>query len=246
MAYYNCLMIDLDDTLLDFGMAEDQALEKTFQQFEFPYTPENIEFYKTMNKQLWKELEQGKLRRETLFTLRWKKLLAHLGKLGSPAKINEFYFARLAEGAFPLPGALEFLEAVEDYATIAIITNGAEKAQKSRLVHSHVVDFADGIFISEKMGIHKPDKRFVNLALDRLGVTNREKVLVIGDSLSADVKCGLDAGLDTCWCNFKNQENTTNLKPTYTVQGFEELKRIILTPEELEKDGTEKAHKDKA
>ena len=87
MAYYNCLMIDLDDTLLDFGMAEEQALEKTFQQFEFPYTPENIEFYKTMNGQLWKELEQGKLRRETLYTLRWKKMLAHLGRLGSPAKI---------------------------------------------------------------------------------------------------------------------------------------------------------------
>ena len=128
----------------------------------------------------------------------------------------------------------DFFAGIEDY-----LSDGF-------FARADVVDFADGIFISEKMGIHKPDKRFVNLALDRLGVTNREKVLVIGDSLSADVKCGLDAGLDTCWCNFKNQENTTNLKPTYTVQGFEELKRIILTPEELEKDGTEKAHKDKA
>lgn len=246
MAYYNCLMIDLDDTLLDFGQAEQQALEKTFAQFEFPYTPENVAEYQTINRALWKDLEAGRVKKDVLFTVRWKKLLAHLGRLGNAAKINDFYLARLGEGAFPLPGALEFLQAVEDYATVAIITNGAEKTQKSRLVASGVANYADGIFISEKMGIHKPDKRFLNLALERLGVANREKVLVIGDSLSADVKCGVDAGLATCWCNFKEEENTSGLLPTHTVKGFEELKRVILTPEELEQDGNEKAHKDEA
>ena len=246
MAHYNCIMIDLDNTLLDFDKAENQALEKTFAQFEFPDTPENRAVYKQLNSQLWQELEKGKIKRDALAVVRWKKFLAHLGRLGNAGKINEFYMNCLSQGCSPLHGALEFLEAVEDYATIAIITNGSEKVQKNRLAYSGVAAFVDGIFISERMGIHKPDKRFVNLALERLGVTNRQKVLVIGDSLTADIKCGVDAGLATCWCNFKGQENTLNLQPTYTVQGFEELKRVILTQEELENDGTEKAHKIKA
>lgn len=244
MANYNCLMIDLDDTLLDFGATEEVALKKTFEQFGFPHTEENLAMYHKINKALWRQLEEGKVKKEALMTGRWKQFLAHLGQLGNAAKINEFYLARLAEGAFALPGALEFLQEVEDYATIAIITNGAEKAQKGRLVNSGVATYADGIFISEKMGINKPDKRFVNIALDRLGVTNRSKVLVIGDSLLADIKCGLDAGLDTCWCNFKNETNETNITPKYTVRGFEELKRVILTEEEL--SHVNDAHKEKA
>lgn len=244
MANYNCLMIDLDDTLLDFKAAEDAALEKTFAQFNFPYTPENIAAYKKINQELWRQLEQGKVKKEALMTGRWKQFLAHLGQLGNAVKINDFYLARLSEGAFVLPGALEFLQDVEDFVTIAVITNGAEKAQKGRLVNSGVATYADGIFISEKMGITKPDKRFVNIALDRLGVTNRAKVLVIGDSLYADVKCGIDAGLDTCWCNFKNETNDTGLTPTYTVLGFEELKRVILTEEEISR--VNDAHKDEA
>lgn len=237
MANYNCLMIDLDDTLLDFGATEAQALEKTFAEFEFPYTDENITAYKEINAELWLGMEQGKVKKDAVLVGRWKKFLAHLGRLGNANKISDFYLNMLGQGAFPLPGALEFLADVEDFATIAIITNGVEKAQKSRLVNSHVMDYADGIFISEKMGITKPDKRFVNIALERLGVTNRKKVLVIGDSLSADIKCGIDAGLDTCWCNFSDQENNSGLQPTYMARGFEELKRIILTEEEIENVG---------
>lgn len=233
MANYNCLMIDLDDTLLDFAACEEAALEKTFAQFDFPFTPESTAAYREINNELWRQLEQGKVKKEVLMTGRWKQFLAHLGKLGNAAKINDFYLSCLAEQSFVLPGALEFLQEVEDYVTVAIITNGAEKAQKGRLVNSGVGTYADGIFISEKMGIHKPDKRFVNIALDRLGVTNRSRVLVVGDSLQADVKCGRDAGLDTCWCNFKDEVNDTDIIPTYTVRGFEELKRVILTEEEL-------------
>ena len=75
-----------------------------------------------------------------------------------------------------------------------------------------------------------------------MGVGNRKKVLVVGDSLAADIKCGAAAGLDTCWCNFKEQENDTGIEPTYTVRGFEELKAVILEQEELDHVGEKKKY----
>ncbi|MEG1932872.1 MAG: HAD hydrolase-like protein, partial [Pygmaiobacter sp.] len=127
MANYNCLMIDLDGTLLDFDATEDEALKKTFAEFNFPLTEENIAEYKQINSELWAALEQGKVNKDAVLVGRWKKFLAHLGRLGSAAKINDFYLAQLAEGAQAIPGALEFLADIEEYVTIAIITNGAEK-----------------------------------------------------------------------------------------------------------------------
>ena len=233
MANYNCLMIDLDGTLLDFDLSESNALVKTFEAFEIPVTDETINAYKEINRPLWKEYEKGQIKKEALMTLRWNKFLTLLGKKGSPVKMNEFYMNLLANSNDVIPGALEFLSDIEDFATVAVITNGSDSIQKKRIVESGVVEYVDGIFISDKMGISKPDKRFVNIALDRLGVTARSKVLIIGDSLTADIGCGVNAELDTCWCNFRDEVNDTNLAPTFTVRGFEELKTIILTQEEM-------------
>ena len=77
------------------------------------------------------------------------------------------------------------------------------------------------------MGCQKPQRRFFDSALKNLGISNRSKVLVIGDSLAADIRGGIDAGLDTCWFNPTGAENATEWQPTYTVQGYEQLKPII-------------------
>ena len=123
---------------------------------------------------------------------------------------------------------MEFLQDVEDYVTIAIVTNGTEDTQNSRLKISKIMDYADGVFTSERTGSNKPDKKIFLTALKTLGIENNKKVLVVGDNLNSDIKGGRNAGLDTCWVNFKNQENNTNIKPTYTAADFEELKRIVL------------------
>lgn len=242
MAHYNCILIDLDNTLLDFDAAEDAAIRQTLAHFELPADDGTVETYRQINTALWQELERGALRREKLLTLRFTKLLRRLDRQGSPGKMNEYYISRLAQCAQPLPGALEFLADVEDYATLAVITNGNQRVQASRLMASGVGEYVDGVFISEKVGVAKPDKRFITLALERLGVANKKKVLVVGDSLSADIRCGIAAGVDTCWCNFRQLPADPKIPPTYTVRGFEELKTVILEQEELDHAGEKKKH----
>ena len=125
-------------------------------------------------------------------------------------------------------GAIDFLVDIEEHVTIAIVTNGIDFVQQSRLKLCGVLDFADGVFTSEKVGASKPDRRIFTQALKTLGIENNSKVLVVGDNLVSDIKGGNNAGLDTCWFNFKGEENTTPIKPKFTAQDYTQLKNIIL------------------
>jgi hypothetical protein len=92
----------------------------------------------------------------------------------------------------------------------------------------------DGVYISEKVGAAKPSPKLLDYAIRDLGLTNRSRVLMVGDDLLADIKGGINAGIDTCWVNFANEENKTGIQPKYTVHSYEELYRIVMEPEELE------------
>ena len=74
-------------------------------------------------------------------------------------------------------------------------------------------------------------------ALRDLGITNRSRVLVVGDDLLADIRGGKNAGLDTCWVNFTGAENTTGIEPKYTIGSYEALYQIVMEPEELDNIG---------
>lgn len=87
------------------------------------------------------------------------------------------------------------------------------------------------------MGVAKPSAKLFDHVLKDLGITNRSRVLMVGDDLLADIKGGLNAGLDTCWVNFKNEENKTGIQPKYEIHSYEELYKLVMEPEELENIG---------
>ena len=156
---------------------------------------------------------------------------------GKGPEMNDVYEELLATHADILPGAMQALVELSEVATLAIVSNGATKVQQSRIQASGIDRYMDGIYISEKMGTAKPNARLFDLVLKDLGLTNRSRVLMVGDDLYADIKGGLNAGLDTCWVNFGREENKTGITPKYEVQSFEELYRIVMEPEELENIG---------
>lgn len=250
MARYNCLLIDLDNTLLDFDGAQQMALQKLFAACDIPATAENFAAYKQINDALWAQLEQGQISKSKLQVRRFAQLLEFLGRAGDgrvaldPAKINERYLEFLAGCGPVLPGADEFLEEMAEVATIAVISNGIYKAQKGRIAASGLEKYFDAVFVSEKLGCQKPQRRFFDTALKTLGVSRRQRVLVVGDSLSADIRGGLDAGLDTCWFNPAAAENTTPWQPTYTVYGYEQLKPIIYGEDGMPDEERKYRHRD--
>ena len=185
------------------------------------------------------KLREGQLTRKRLFQVRFSRFMQAVGvpDNGKGAAMNDRYEELLSTHADLMPGALTALEELGEVATLAIVSNGSISVQEPRIAASGIDRFMDGIYISEKIGAAKPSAKFFEYALRDLGITNRRRVLVVGDDLLADIKGGINAGLDTCWVNFKNQENNTGIQPKYTVTSFEELYRIVMEPEELENLG---------
>ena len=237
MAYYHCLLLDVDGTLLDFEAAEHKALRETMEHFGIPATDENEQTYVTINKGLWAALEKGQVKREKLGALRFARLLEAVGMQGDAAQIDRYYLQQLGTHADTMPGALEAVRELAEVATLAVASNGVERVQLSRLADSGLDKYMDGVFVSERVGVEKPSRRFFETALKSLGIENRSKVLVVGDSLSADVKGGQNAGLDTCWCNWNDAPAPAENGPTHTVRSWQELYALVMEPEELQNLG---------
>ena len=226
---YNCLLLDMDDTLLSFKDSEKYALTKALEKYNITATEEILNIYHEINDALWQDLEKGKIKKHIIGKTRFQKFAKAIGvEIKNPEQLNKEFMTIMRESAILIDGAIEFLEDIEDYATIAIVTNGTETVQLNRLKISGIGDFADGIYTSEKVGATKPNKQIFLAALKDLGIENNSKVLVVGDRLQSDIKGGINAGLDTCWVNFDGVENTTNIKPKYEVRDYMQLKNIVL------------------
>lgn len=239
MAVYTCLLLDVDNTLLDFNLAERLALTETLIHYELPHDSETLDVYHKVNRDLWNALAKGEINREKLFSVRFRKFMQEIaaGDAAKGREMNEYYEGRLAGHAEALPGAVEALRELGEVATLAIVSNGTAKVQESRIRASGIGAYMDGVFISEQVGAAKPSSKLFDAALKELGVANRSRVLVVGDDLLADIKGGINSGLDTCWVNFEGQEPDGKITPKYEVRSFEELYRIVMEPEELENIG---------
>ncbi len=242
-ANYNCLFLDLDGTLLDFGSAEKEAIAATLLGCGLPNDEQTAERYTQINAELWQKLERGEIKKDKLVLQRFEQLLKELGAEGDVVKMNNEYMKHLSAAAQPFPGAVELLAELAEFATLAAVTNGIGKIQQSRLEKSGLLPYFDEVFISEKLGVTKPSPKFFEMALRKLGIKHREKVLVVGDSLEADIKGGQNAGLDTCWCNFTAAECPANLTPTHEVHSYMELKLVAVGEEALKiAENREKRH----
>ncbi len=233
MARYYCVLLDADNTLLDFDMAESKALSETLEHFGIGSDSETVQKYREINTKLWQSLEKGEIRRDKLLAERFRRFLSAIGAQGDGAEMNRYYLDQLAQHPDLLPGALEVLDELAEVATLAVISNGVESVQQQRIRDSHVADYMEDVFVSEKLGYDKPDRRFFDAALRSLGVENGRHVLVVGDSLGGDIQGGINAGLPTCWFNPSHEENHSGLKPDFEIHALEELYPIIMEEDEL-------------
>ncbi len=239
MAHYYCLFLDLDGTMLDFEAAESGAIKETFEKFNIPYNNENVEKYKTINKKLWASFEKGEIKQESLVVKRFERLLNELNLKGNAVQINNFYLTSLSTSADLYDGVIDTLKELADVATLVIITNGVARVQKPKLEKSGIINYIDEVIISESVGVSKPSRKIFDIAIKKLDIENRKRVLMVGDSLKADIQGAKNANIDSCWCNFNNVDLPEDAaKPTHTIFHFEELLKIVMEDEELQNVGS--------
>jgi 2-haloacid dehalogenase len=224
---YQTLLFDVDDTLLDFGAAEREALHLLFKEQNIPLTPEIEAHYKKINQGLWKSFEEGKLNRDEVVNTRFSTLFKAYNREVDGALVEKSYRSYLDEGKQLVNGALELITGLQDQYDLYIVTNGVSKTQYKRLRASGLHPLFKDIFVSEDTGFQKPMKEYFDYVFTRIHNFDVKQALIIGDSLSADIKGGQLAGLDTCWLNPEMKPNNTDIVPTYKIQKLEELYRIL-------------------
>lgn len=225
---YDVILFDADDTLLDFGKAEQAALTQVFEEFHLPLTEEIREGYLEINHGLWKALERGEIEKPQVLARRFQDTFA---KFGIPGPADGSFEARyqilLGEGAYLVDGAVELLTELKRDFRLAIVTNGVTATQTSRLRLCGLDRIIPDVFISEKIGVAKPQQGFFDAVFAALGEPDRSRVLIVGDSLTSDMRGGEIAGIDSCWYNPKGKANDTAVRPTYEISDLAQLHGIV-------------------
>lgn len=226
---YEWVLLDADGTLFDYNRAEQYALERALQDFDLPFDAETVEVYRRINGALWLDFEQGKVGAERLKVLRFERLLDAMraGGRADPAQFSATYLHHLGACAELIDGAAQVVRALHARALLALITNGLKEVQRSRLAKSGLQPFFDAVIISDEIGVAKPDPGIFDLAFLRMGEPDRSEVLIVGDSLTSDMKGGYDYGIDTCWFNPDHAPREPSIDTRYEIDALNDLLAIV-------------------
>ena len=236
---YKLVLIDLDDTLFDYPKTEETAFRNTFEELGFfmeselgNAKKEEIyekikDRYKDVNLQLWKDLEKGAVDKDRLKVVRFEKIIEEFDLKYNPYEMSELYLKKLGEAIFPFEATEKLCKYLHSKYKVGIVTNGIKEVQYSRIENSAIAKYIDKIIISDEVGVNKPDKRIFEYAMNYFEIMDKSEVIMIGDSLGADIKGGQNAGIDTCWVNLRNNVNDTGIVPKYEVNKLEKLFEIL-------------------
>lgn len=225
------LLWDIDNTLLSFDLAERASMTKGFDKFGLDIKYDKaLEVYKNINDKYWKMLEKGQMTREEILTGRFEEFfdlydIAYDEKLVND--FNLFYQEELGKQVFFNDSAEEVLHKLGKYYKQYAVTNGSKVAQSGKLKNSGLDKVFDGVFISEDLGVDKPYKEFFDIVFDQIGSDNRDDYIIIGDSLTSDIRGGNNAGIRTIWYNKDGKENIHGVRVDYMVDKLSDIPAII-------------------
>lgn len=226
---YKILLWDIDDTLLDFGASERAALEKCFQAHGISLTAEDVAVYSGINRDYWALLEQKKIEKTTMLCRRFDDFIEYLSADGVTGDmINQKFQVAVGDYAVFREGALELCQQMQGVKKQYAITNGTAVAQRRKLKNTGLDQIFDDVFISDLIGVQKPDEKFFDYVQAHIPNFQKEDALVIGDSLTSDMRGANNAGIDCCWVNPKGNVNSDeSIHIDYEIQSLGELRAII-------------------
>lgn len=226
---YKVVLLDADGTLFDFNKAERYALSTALKTFSYKGDLDKIsKCYKRININLWLELEKGNITKDKLKYERFQKLFEEYNLDYDVKTFSEEYLNRLGESNFLIDGAEDICRYLRNKQyKLIILTNGIKKVQDSRLEKSLIKEYIDNMVVSEEVGVNKPDPLMFEYTLKDMEKYDRNSIIMIGDSLTADIQGGINYKIDTCWLNLHNTKNDSNIQPSFEIHNLYELKDIL-------------------
>lgn len=236
---------DIDGTLLDFKIAEKTAFCQCFEKFGLQgFTDEMLARYSVINHEYWEKLERNEITKEQVLVGRYVTFFTRENELSTKGKstlqlpdktdiaalakmFNDEYQLRLGDTAVFCPYAEELVHTLKGNVKQYIVTNGTATAQHRKLKTSGLDKIMDGWFISDEIGYEKPNQEFFDAVWNEIGHYEKNEVIIIGDSLTSDIRGGNQAGILTCWYNPDKKEHLLNEEVNYEVTSLQELYSIL-------------------
>lgn len=225
---YEVVFLDADGTIWDFDRSEEKAFTSVMKQFG---KEDNLDFiyerYHAINEALWERLEQGTIKKAELRIKRFESLFEEF-QLDFPVhEFSQAYLAGIGQGKDLMQGAEEICRYLSDKYRVVIVTNGMKETQYSRMAGSVLEPFIEKMVVSDEISIAKPDPGIFEYAMRAIGYDNKEGVIMIGDSLRADIAGGVNFGIDTCWVNRSGLAGNADIVPRYEIRDIRELKNLL-------------------
>jgi putative hydrolase of the HAD superfamily len=199
------VFFDLDHTLWDFEKNSELTFDKIFKDNAIAVNIDDfLAIYKPLNLKYWKLYRNEKVSKEELRYSRLKNSFDAVNYEISDQlidKLAEEYIENLANFNHLFDGIFELLEYLKEKYTLHIITNGFEEIQSKKMINSKIYHYFDQIITSESVGVKKPNSKVFEYALE-VANAKKENSVMIGDSLEADIRGALSAGLQAIYCNF--------------------------------------------
>ena len=226
---FEFLFLDLDDTILDFHKAERIAISKTIREFGVEPTEEVLRRYHLINKWHWEQLELGKLTRAEVLENRFGVLFRELGVEADKALCARVYEKNLSQGHWFLPGAEEAVDRLSKKYRLFLASNGTASVQKGRMTSANLYRFFEKVFVSQEIGHNKPSLEYFEAAFSQIPGFDKRKCLMVGDSLTSDIRGGANAGIKTCWVNPEGLPCREDIRPDYEIQYLHQLEALLET-----------------
>ena len=232
MFKYSVILWDIDGTILNFLEAEKAAIQRGFQEFNIgECTDEMLADYSQINKKYWEMLERKEASKQEILYGRFYEFFDKYGIDKSIADdFQPWYQLALGDTIVFENGALSLLKELKGKVKQYAVTNGTKVAQTKKLSKSGLNKIFDGVFISEDIGVEKPSVDFFVKVFQKteLTETDKKKILIVGDSLTSDIKGGNNIGIDTCWYNPKGANKPNDIIVNYEIKELSDLKKYLV------------------
>ena len=223
------ILWDIDGTLLNFEAAEKVAIQHCFDKVGFGIcTEEMLKNYMKINRGYWQRLERGEITKQEVLTGRFREFFTVYGLDASVAEdFNAEYQSALGDTIVFCDNAPEVMEVCGKKVPQYAVTNGTKVAQDKKLKNSGLIDIFDGVFISDVLGYEKPAVEFFDEVFRVIGEYDRKEVLIVGDSLTSDIRGGNNAGIVTCWYNPKKLPNDAGVTVDYEITDLAQVLELL-------------------
>ena len=223
------LFLDLDDTILDFHKAERIALSKTLASFGLDPTEAVLGRYHIINKEHWERLERKELTRDQVLEGRFRTLFAELGRTVDAAAVTRTYEQNLSIGHYFLPGAQEAVQRLSQKYRLFLASNGTATVQHARLTSAGLYPYFEKVFVSQEVGHNKPSREYFDACFSQIPGFDAGKALMVGDSLTSDIRGGSRAGMKTCWINPDHLPPRADIPADYQLERLAQLEALLET-----------------